>query len=248
MTAVKTAPVALPTPVDKSDTRVRRMFAEIAPGYDRMNHVLSMNVDRYWRWRTVRIVPPTGKAPILDVCTGTGDLALAYYRSARGQVEVIGGDFCPPMLEIARKKSKRQQGSANISFVEADAQNLPFESNRFQIVSVAFGLRNVSDTDQGLREMARVCMPGGKVAVLEFSMPTLPVVKQLYGWYFRNILPRIGRLFAKNKEEAYQYLPDSVGQFPMGEALAQRMRDAGLPDVKFYPLTLGLATLYVGVK
>lgn len=250
MSAVKTAPVtaAAATAIDKSDTRVQRMFAEIAPAYDRMNHVLSMNVDRYWRWRTVRIVSPKGDAPILDVCTGTGDLALAYYRRAGGKVEVIGGDFCPPMLEIARKKSQRKQGAASITFVEADAQNLPFESNRFQIVSVAFGLRNVADTDKGLREMTRVCLPGGKVAVLEFSMPTLPVFKQFYGWYFRNILPRIGQLFAKNKEEAYQYLPDSVGQFPSGEALAKRMREAGLKEVKFYPLTLGLATLYVGVK
>lgn len=224
------------------------MFAEIAPAYDRMNHVLSMNVDRYWRWRTVHIVSPSGPAPILDVCTGTGDLALAYYRRAGGKTEVIGGDFCPPMLEIARQKSQRKRGDASITFVEADAQNLPFESNRFQIVSVAFGLRNVADTDKGLSEMTRVCMPGGKVAVLEFSMPTLPVIKQFYGWYFRNILPRIGQLFAKNKEDAYQYLPDSVGQFPSGEALAKRMQEAGLRQVKFYPLTLGLATLYVGVK
>lgn len=250
MSAVKTAPVSsqAASAVDKSDTRVRRMFAEIAPAYDRMNHVLSMNVDRYWRWRTVHIVSPSGPAPILDVCTGTGDLALAYYRRAGGKTEVIGGDFCPPMLEIARQKSRRKRGDASMTFVEADAQNLPFESNRFQIVSVAFGLRNVADTDKGLREMTRVCMPGGKVAVLEFSMPTLPVVKQFYGWYFRNILPRIGQLFAKNKEEAYQYLPDSVGQFPSGEALAKKMREAGLKQVKFYPLTLGLATLYVGVK
>jgi demethylmenaquinone methyltransferase/2-methoxy-6-polyprenyl-1,4-benzoquinol methylase len=248
MSAVDVTPNSASKAIDKSDTRVQRMFAEIAPAYDRMNHLLSMNVDRYWRWRTVRIVPPTGEAPILDVCTGTGDLALAYYRAAKGQVEVIGGDFCPPMLEIARKKVSRKQGAASISFVEADAQKLPFESDRFQIVSVAFGLRNVADTDQGLREMTRVCLPGGKVAVLEFSMPTLPVVKQFYGWYFRNVLPRIGQLFAKNKEEAYQYLPDSVGQFPSGEALAKRMHAAGLSEVKFYPLTLGLATLYVGVK
>jgi demethylmenaquinone methyltransferase / 2-methoxy-6-polyprenyl-1,4-benzoquinol methylase len=248
MSAVKTATVSSSTTVDKSDTRVRRMFAEIAGNYDRMNHVLSMNVDRYWRWRTVRIVSPSGDSPILDVCTGTGDLAIAYYKRAKGKVEVIGGDFCPPMLEIARKKSSRQQGAASMTFVEADAQSLPFENDKFQIVSVAFGLRNVADTDQALREMARVCEPGGRVAVLEFSMPTLPVVKQFYGWYFRNILPCIGQLFAKNKEEAYRYLPESVGQFPMGEALAKRMREAGLKEVKYYPLTLGLATLYVGVK
>lgn len=248
MSAVDVTPAQVEKAIDKSDTRVRRMFAEIAANYDRMNHLLSMNVDRYWRWRTVRIVPPKGEAPILDVCTGTGDLALAYHRAGRGKVEILGSDFCPPMLEIARKKSASIRGSDSIRFVEADAQHLPFDSDRFQIVSVAFGLRNVADTDLGLREMTRVCMSGGKVAVLEFSMPTLPVFKQFYGWYFRNVLPRIGQLFAKNKEEAYQYLPDSVGQFPSGEALAKRMREAGLKEVKFYPLTLGLATLYVGVK
>lgn len=248
MSLVNATSRAANAPIDKSDTRVRRMFAEIANNYDRMNHLLSMNVDRYWRWRTVRIVSPQGDAPILDVCTGTGDLALAYYRRAKGKVEVVGGDFCPPMLEIARKKAAGKKGTADLTFVEADAQNLPFPDDRFQIVSVAFGLRNVADTDRGIREMTRVCRPGGRVAILEFSMPTLPVVKQLYGWYFRNILPRIGQFFAKNKEEAYQYLPDSVGQFPMGEALAERLRAAGLKQVRYYPLTLGLATLYVGVK
>lgn len=248
MSLVNATSRAADAPIDKSDTRVRRMFAEIANNYDRMNHLLSMNVDRYWRWRTVHIVSPQGDAPILDVCTGTGDLALAYYRRAKGKVEVVGGDFCPPMLEIARKKAAGKKGTADLTFVEADAQNLPFPDDRFQIVSVAFGLRNVADTDRGIREMTRVCRPGGRVAILEFSMPTLPVVKQLYGWYFRNILPRIGQFFAKNKEEAYQYLPDSVGQFPMGEALAERLRAAGLKQVRYYPLTLGLATLYVGVK
>jgi demethylmenaquinone methyltransferase/2-methoxy-6-polyprenyl-1,4-benzoquinol methylase len=234
--------------VDKSGSRVRSMFGEIAPRYDLLNHLLSMNVDRYWRWRTVRRLNPQPGEPILDLCTGTGDLALAFYRYTRGQCSIVAADFCRPMLEVGRRKQHRAGINGQLSFVEADAQYLPFDDNRFQIVSVAFGLRNVADTDRGLREMTRVCRPGGKVAVLEFSMPTRQPIKAAYGWYFRNVLPRIGQLVSGNRHEAYSYLPESVGEFPMGEALAERMRSAGLATVNFYPLTLGVATLYVGEK
>lgn len=235
--------------VDKSGERVRRMFGEIAPKYDRMNHLLSMNVDKYWRWRTVRIVRPTGDAPILDVCTGTGDLAFAFSRASGGEAPVVGADFCPEMLRIAeQKKRQRRLDDDRLRFVEADTQRLPFDDDHFQIVSVAFGLRNVADTDRGLSEMARVCRPGGKVAVLEFSMPRWQPFRGLYGWYFRNVLPRVGQWLARNNESAYEYLPSSVGEFPMGEELAQRMREAGLATVRYYPFTLGVATLYVGEK
>ncbi|MCA9202012.1 MAG: ubiquinone/menaquinone biosynthesis methyltransferase, partial [Planctomycetales bacterium] len=179
--------------VDKSGERVRRMFGEIAPKYDRMNHLLSMNVDKYWRWRTVRIVRPTGDAPILDVCTGTGDLAFAFSRASGGEAPVVGADFCPEMLRIAeQKKRQRRLDDDRLRFVEADTQRLPFDDDHFQIVSVAFGLRNVADTDRGLSEMTRVCRTGGKVAVLEFSMPRWQPFRGLYGWYFRNVLPRVG--------------------------------------------------------
>lgn len=234
--------------VDKSGHRVQRMFGQIAPQYDRMNHLLSMNVDRYWRWRTVRLTGPEGGEPILDVCTGTGDLALAYHRYTRGKSPVVAADFCREMLEIGDQKKRRAGLNGEVTFIEADTQQLPFEDDSFQVVSVAFGLRNVADTDQGLREMTRVCRPGGRVAVLEFSMPGFPPIRAAYGWYFRNVLPRIGQLLARNEEEAYAYLPESVGEFPSGEALAERMRQAGLKEVRFYPLTLGVATLYVGVK
>ncbi len=236
------------TPVDKSGGRVRQMFAEIAPRYDLMNHLLSMNIDRWWRRVTVRAVPPAGTDPILDVCTGTGDLALAYSRYGKGKVPVVASDFCPEMLEIGRRKQQRQKIEGELEFVEADAQALPFEDDRFQIVCVAFGLRNVQDTDQGLREMTRVCKPGGRVAVLEFSMPRRQPLRGLYGIYFRHLLPRLGQLFARNKSDAYNYLPESVSQFPEGQALAQRMQAAGLDQVTIRPLTLGIATLYVGEK
>jgi len=234
--------------VDKSGSRVCRMFGEIAGRYDLLNHVLSLGVDRRWRRRTVRLVPLSGEGPVLDVCTGTGDLALAYWRAGRGQIDVVGADFCRPMLRIGEQKSRRAGADSRLSLVEADAQHLPFADDTFQIVSVAFGLRNVSDTDRGLREMVRVCRPGGSVAVLEFSLPEARPFRAAYGWYFRRVLPRIGQALARNRQAAYNYLPESVGEFPQREDLARRMRSAGLAEVRFHPFTFGIAILYVGVK
>jgi demethylmenaquinone methyltransferase/2-methoxy-6-polyprenyl-1,4-benzoquinol methylase len=224
------------------------MFGQIAGRYDFLNHLLSLGIDHYWRRRTVRLVPPAGSLPILDVCTGTGDLALAYDRAARETTPIVAADFSPEMLTIGQQKAKRAGADGRITFIEADTQSLPLSSDQFQIVCVAFGLRNVADTDLGLTEMVRVTAPGGRVAVLEFSTPTRQPVKGVYGWYFRNVLPRIGRLVARQSGDAYEYLPASVGEFPQGEALCQRMRAAGLTDVRSYPLTFGVATLYVGNK
>jgi demethylmenaquinone methyltransferase/2-methoxy-6-polyprenyl-1,4-benzoquinol methylase len=152
------------------------------------------------------------------------------------------------MLAIGRKKGTQAGANGQMTFVEADAQRLPFPDDSFQIVSVAFGLRNVTDTDRGLSEMARVCRPGGRVAVLEFSLPRGQMLRGLYNWYFRRVLPRIGQAISRNRFSAYDYLPASVGEFPTGEALAERMRGAGLREVSFTPLTFGVATLYVGTK
>lgn len=234
--------------VDKSDTRVRKMFAGIAPQYDRMNHLLSCQVDRYWRWRTVRLLRPAAGEPILDLCTGTGDLALAFYRHTRGRTPIVAADFCREMLAILRRKKEQAGLDGPLTFVEADAQTLPFGDDSFQIVSVAFGLRNVADTRRALREMARVCRPGGQVAVLEFSMPAWQPFRAIYGWYFRRVLPRIGRLLVRKGADAYDYLPASVGEFPAGAELAALMKDSGLSEVTYRPLTFGIATLYIGVK
>jgi demethylmenaquinone methyltransferase/2-methoxy-6-polyprenyl-1,4-benzoquinol methylase len=235
--------------VDKSGPRVRRMFGEIAGRYDLLNHLLSLNIDRYWRRRTVKLVPPRPGMRILDVCTGTGDLALAYHLASRGQASILAADFTHEMLAIGRRKAERAGvETPRLAFVEADAMALPLPSDQFDIVCVAFGLRNVADTDAGLAEMARVCAPGGRVAVLEFSTPQWQPFKGLYGWYFRNVLPRIGQMIARNRESAYSYLPESVGDFPQGEALAAKMRAAGLIDIAFRGLTLGVATIYVGTK
>lgn len=224
------------------------MFGEIAGRYDFLNHLLSAGIDRRWRRRATRLAPPREGGPVLDVCTGTGDLALAYWRGARGRVQVVGADFCRPMLEICLGKVRRAGAGDQIRLVEADAQKLPFANGRFEIVSVAFGLRNINDTDLGLREMARVCRPGGRVVVLEFSMPRGKLMRGAYARYFHRLLPLVGQTLAKNKQEAYNYLPASVEEFPQDEALARRFRAVGLRDVCYRRLTFGVATLYVGVK
>ncbi|MGB7326358.1 MAG: bifunctional demethylmenaquinone methyltransferase/2-methoxy-6-polyprenyl-1,4-benzoquinol methylase UbiE [Rubripirellula sp.] len=234
--------------VDKSNPRVREMFRQIAPHYDKMNHVLSLNIDKHWRSQAVKRLRLSPGHPVLDTCTGTGDLAIAISAKADPSVEVVGSDFCHAMLEIAQKKRDPAKPSSRIDFLEADSQSLPFSDDTFQCVTVAFGLRNVADTDKGLREMTRVCLPGGQVMVLEFSTPRTIGLKQAYGFYFRNVLPRIGQWFARNDKSAYEYLPESVGQFPDGQALADRMTAAGLIDVKFKPLTFGVATIYEGTK
>jgi demethylmenaquinone methyltransferase/2-methoxy-6-polyprenyl-1,4-benzoquinol methylase len=222
------------------------MFGQIAPRYDFLNHLLSLNIDKRWRAKTVTLVPSSGPAPILDLCTGTGDLAFAF--AARGVAPVVGADFCHEMLVRGAAKAQKRNLADRVMFVEADAQALPFPADTFQIVACAFGLRNVTDPDQGLAEMARVAQPGGRVAVLEFSKPTHWLFGRCYRWYFRYLLPAIGHLFCRNQESAYSYLPESVLAFPDGEALAAKMRSHGLIDVTVTPFTMGIATLYVGVK
>lgn len=233
--------------LDKREVRIRRMFGSIAPSYDLLNHLLSLNIDHYWRWRTTRLVPPVNEAPILDVCTGTGDLALAYNRAARGRAPIIGADFCHEMLVLAGRKAHRRTVT-RVAYLEADAQQLPFPDDFFQISTVAFGLRNVTDTDRGISEMVRVTQPGGRVAILEFSRPRGKLFGKLYQFYFRWMLPLIGQTISRSKDNAYRYLPASVMEFPDGEALAERLRAHGLTEVRWHPLTFGIATLYVGRK
>lgn len=241
------------TTVDKSGDRVKRMFGQIAGRYDLLNHVLSCGIDILWRRHTVKAVAPRGTAEILDVCTGTGDLALEYWKAGQGKIAVQATDFTPEMLVIAREKFAKNSGqfgsdAAGVTFREADTQQLPFEDDRFQIVSVAFGIRNVTDTKAGIREMIRVCQPGGRVAILEFSQPQNSILGAMYRGYFKYVLPRVGQSVSRNEHDAYHYLPASVAEFPCGEAMASLLREEGLVDVKFTPLTLGIATLYVGVK
>jgi demethylmenaquinone methyltransferase / 2-methoxy-6-polyprenyl-1,4-benzoquinol methylase len=234
--------------LDKREQRIRRMFGAIAPSYDFLNHLLSLNIDKYWRRRTTQLVPPHGSAPILDLCTGTGDLALAYDRAASGKAIIFGADFCHEMLVRAEAKTRKRRADQRIRYLEADAQQLPFPDDCFQISTVAFGLRNVSDTDRGLAEMVRVTQPGGRVAILEFSRPRHWLFGSIYRLYFRRLLPLIGQTISRSRDNAYAYLPASVLEFPDGAALAERMRRHGLVDVRWQPLTFGISTLYVGVK
>ena len=235
--------------LDKSGDRVRQMFAEIAPHYDLMNHLLSLNIDTHWRAKTLRILGLKAGAPVLDVCTGTGDLAIAMARLLGKETEIVGSDFCSEMLQIAREKRVRKLPEhRNVEFVEADTQTLPFPDNHLEAVTVAFGLRNVAITEKGLAEMRRVCKKGGQVAVLEFSKPTVFGLRHLYNFYFKYVLPRVGQSMSKNKQSAYEYLPQSVQEFPSGEALASIMRQSDLTGIQMHPMTFGVVTLYVGTK
>jgi demethylmenaquinone methyltransferase / 2-methoxy-6-polyprenyl-1,4-benzoquinol methylase len=238
----------MPEVLDKRETRIRGMFAAIAPRYDLLNHLLSLNIDRSWRRRTTRLVPPSGSAPILDLCTGTGDLALAYDKAADGRVPIVAADFCHPMLVRAVEKTANRQASNRVRYLEADAQRLPFPDNEFQITCVAFGLRNVTDTDRGLAEMVRVTKLGGRVAVLEFSKPRHWLFGRAYRFYFRHLLPRVGQLCSRSPDSAYHYLPASVLEFPDYEALLAKMERHGLADTRYHSFTFGIATLYVGIK
>ena len=241
-------PPNMSTTVDKSEARVRRMFGEIASRYDRLNHLLSLGIDLYWRRQTVKKVPPRGTDPILDLCTGTGDLALAYFQAGGRQTPVVGADFCHPMLVIGRGKAD-QAGAGEIAFVEADAQQLPFPDDHFQIVSVAFGLRNVTDTDRGLRRDGPRLprrRAGRGARVLDAHLAAVSRgLRLVFPPRAAAHRPGVWRAIA---HDAYHYLPASVGEFPCGEALAERIRAAGADDVRYFPLTFGVATLYVGTK
>ncbi len=231
--------------VDKRGERVRAMFASIAGRYDLLNHLLSLNIDKSWRAFTIRKLSPVAGQRILDVCTGTGDLALGFASAAPGAT-VVGLDFCPEMLDIARQKNQR--ASNQVEFGDGDATKLPVESNAFDIVTCAFGLRNVSDTVGGIDEMVRAAKSGGKVGILEFSKPRVSFLRWCYLAYFKYLLPRIGQSVAKNDHGAYEYLPASVLAFPDGPEMIELLGKRGLKDVVGYPLTFGIATLYVGTK
>ena len=235
-------------PVDKSGRRVRSMFAAIARRYDLLNHLLSLNIDKRWRRFTARVVPPEPGVPVLDCCTGTADLALEYHRVGGGRSSVVGVDFCREMLVLGGVKARRLKAGSAVTLVEGDAQRLPVPSDAFGVVTVAFGLRNVADTVRGVDELIRVARPGGKVAILEFSRPRGAILGRLYLGFFRQVLPRVGQAVMPNSYDAYRYLPESVLQFPDGQAMLDLLRSRGLVELMEYPLTLGIATLYVGTK
>jgi demethylmenaquinone methyltransferase/2-methoxy-6-polyprenyl-1,4-benzoquinol methylase len=224
------------------------MFASIAPRYDFLNHLLSANIDRSWRRFTVRVAAPRPGEPILDCCTGTADLALAFDRAGGGRSPIVGTDFCREMLIVGQRKARKARASTRIALVEGDMQRLPLPAGTFGVVSVAFGLRNVRNTVRGIDEMIRVTRPGGKIAILEFSRPRGRVLGPLYLAFLHRVLPRIGQAIAPNDDRAYEYLPRSVAEFPDGQEMLDLLASRGLSDLLQYPLTFGIATLYVGTK
>jgi len=222
---------------------VRRMFARVAPRYDLANHLLSFNIDRRWRVHTVRRLLKQEGARSLDICCGTGDLALALSQAWSGVV--MGSDFCHPMLVAARDKIARRR--APIALFEADALSLPLRDASLDLITVGFGFRNLANYQAGLIEMRRVLRPGGVAAILEFSRPPNRLFAALYNFYSRRILPWIGGALSGSRD-AYRYLPESVGKFPVAPELADQMRRAGFSDVSFEYLTGGIVALHLGER
>jgi demethylmenaquinone methyltransferase/2-methoxy-6-polyprenyl-1,4-benzoquinol methylase len=225
---------------------VKEMFSGIASKYDFLNHFLSVNIDKRWRSKVsagLADVLKNPEATVLDVACGTGDLSLELKTS--GKSKVVGTDFCRPMLEIAKQKTEKQ--SLRIPYLEADGMNLSFEDESFDAVTIAFGLRNFSNWENGLIELNRVLKKGGKIAILEFSSPIIPGFRQLFNFYFSKILPRIGGVVSGSRG-AYEYLPDSVSKFPDQKNLAKMMRQIGFSDVKYKNLTGGIAAIHTGTK
>lgn len=235
---------------DSAARAVREMFTSIAPRYDLLNHVLSLNVDRVW-WRrtarTFRYILSRPDARILDLCCGTGDMAFALRREAGQEtVQIVGADFSHAMLQRASMKSSTSSIASPPKWIEADALNLPFASNGFDLVTSAFGFRNLADYDAGLREIYRVLRPGGECGILDFGEPD-GLLGSLYRVYFKQVLPRIGTLIS-GVRGPYAYLPASVERFPAPEEMLRRMKAAGFAEATWTPYTFGIAGLYRGRK
>jgi demethylmenaquinone methyltransferase/2-methoxy-6-polyprenyl-1,4-benzoquinol methylase len=234
--------------------KVREMFTEIAPRYDFLNHLLSFEQDRVWRARTARRLRPIllrRDARVLDLCCGTGDLAFALARS--GSAQVIGADFSHAMLVRANTKSRasvrntKASTGAPLAFCEADALRLPFADSSFDLVTTAFGFRNLANYESGLREIQRVLRPGGTLAILEFTEPPPGLAGDLYRWYCRTVLPKIGGMLSGNRN-AYKYLPASVARFFHPGELASFMCKAGFASVDYQLWTLGSVALHTGIR
>ena len=225
-------------------TEVEDMFDNIAPKYDLLNHVLSMKIDVLWRNTLVKWMNNDAPKLVLDVATGTGDLAIAVQKGTG--VEVVGLDLSQQMLNVGIDKIKKLNLAQKISMQKGDAENLPFEDNKFDAVSVAFGVRNFENLEKGLAELRRVVKENSSVYILEFSKVE-GFLAPFYMFYFKNILPQIGKLVSKDNR-AYTYLPDSVNAFPFGEKMKQILLDTGYSKVEYKKLSLGIATIYKATK
>lgn len=225
--------------------QVIRMFNQIAPRYDFLNRILSFGIDKIWRKRLVKLAARSKASVILDVATGTGDLALALTKNEPAIIYAV--DISTKMLQLAEKKVQKKNLQNTIILKEADSESLPFENNTFDLITVAFGVRNFENYLEGLKEMKRVLKPGGMVLILEFSNPELFPIKQLYNFYFHRIIPLFAACFSSDKE-AYNYLPASVVKFPEGQSFENKLLDLGFKDTISYKQTLGVATIYSAKK
>ncbi len=227
--------------------QVEQMFDNIAPTYDRLNHILSFNIDKLWRRRVVRIIRKSNPDMVMDMATGTGDLAIAMARRIK-DVRILGIDLSEEMLAVARQKIEREGVSDRIEVKKGDAENLTFvDSETMDAATVAFGVRNFENLEKGLAEIYRTLRTGGKLIVLEFSIPRNPLVRWVYAQYSHRLLPRIGAMLSKDRQ-AYDYLPDSVEEFPSPERFAEILRGVGFSDIKARSQSFGIAHIYEATK
>lgn len=239
--------VALPNRTSKLSKKgqVEEMFDSISNRYDLLNHLLSANIDKVWRRNVIKRIKKYQPKTILDIATGTGDFAIAATKI--DVAKVIGIDISEGMLKVGRKKIEKRKLSDRIELIKADSENLPFDDNSFDAAMVGFGVRNFENLEKGLSEVLRVLKPGGVFFILEFSKPEKTPFKQVYHIYFNRILPFIGRIISKDKN-AYDYLPESVNEFPYGESFLDILANVGLIKNTFYSQTFGIATIYESYK
>lgn len=225
--------------------QVEQMFDNISGKYDLLNRILSMGIDVRWRKKVVKSVKKANPKTVLDIATGTGDLAIQIAKST--QAQITGFDLSAGMLEVGRKKVTKEKLDDRIEMIQGDAENMPFENNSFDVITVAFGVRNFENLKKGLDEIYRVLKPGGKFIILEFSQPESFPMKQLYAFYSKNILPKIGKQISKD-ESAYTYLPDSVKAFPYGEEMKKILKNSNFSKFSDKKLTFGIASIYESLK
>jgi demethylmenaquinone methyltransferase/2-methoxy-6-polyprenyl-1,4-benzoquinol methylase len=231
----------------KSPRRIASMFDAIAGRYDLLNHLLSLGLDRRWRARAVAELKLRNGERLLDLCTGTGDLALTAAQGGNGPPRIIGVDFAAAMLAIARAKVRARGLERRIPFVRGDATSLPMTAESCDAASIGFGIRNVEQPERAIAELARVLRPGGRLAILEFGFPKVPGIRALYRLYFRRLLPLIGRTVSRHGD-AYSYLPASVEAFQSPEAFSRMLESAGFTSVRAVPLTLGIVYLFMATR
>jgi demethylmenaquinone methyltransferase / 2-methoxy-6-polyprenyl-1,4-benzoquinol methylase len=231
------------TDISKSPDRIAGMFDAIAGRYDFLNHLLSAGIDTRWRKRAIASLRLTGRERVLDLCTGTADLAIAAMRARPAASRVVGVDFAGAMLRVGRDKLVRQRLDRRIALIRGDATRIPAADRSVDAITIAFGIRNVEQVARACAEMHRVLRPGGRMAILEFAVPTTPGLSTIYLWYLHQVLPRIGRIVSRHSA-AYGYLPASIGAFTAPEEFVKLLRQAGFLDVEPVRLTFGSVILY----